>query len=422
VRQKLNEIKRARDWIGINWIGESSTLSGIDGVAWYGMRGKNHPKQVSMGELDDKIREFYKDLSNALTQQLKNPIIDENEQLSIPELIKRFVTLYPIKSNLKANNFPNIEIPNSFQDISRQKEKDSNNNNEENCWTGWFQGDGDKIGDYLKSLVDQGNITEGDALHQFSTALINWGQNFCKELPPARDTNQTDIDKDGRIIYAGGDDFLGVLYRNYNPKLTGRKCLEWFYNFGSIWRKYKDYITSQEMRENNREITVSVGFIWAAPSVPQRDVLEHGREAEQSAKKNGRDRLAIRILFNSGNYIEWCCPWRLLKPIMSADVVNWIHFYKDVATLEARHGFENQKEVAIALFDLHFPNLEETLNLADQQEWFNGEKTGILGEKINYQNQDESLDYSKVNNALNNWVINLAKVGFHLRENEAEQA
>jgi CRISPR-associated protein Cmr2 len=34
VREKLNEKKRGRDWTGINWQGESSTLSGADAIAY----------------------------------------------------------------------------------------------------------------------------------------------------------------------------------------------------------------------------------------------------------------------------------------------------------------------------------------------------------------------------------------------------
>ncbi|BAZ08050.1 hypothetical protein NIES3974_47190 [Calothrix sp. NIES-3974] len=35
-------------------------------------------------------------------------------------------------------------------------------------------------------------------------------------------------------------------------------------------------------------------------------------KAEKSAKSNGRDRIAFRVLFNNGNYLEWVCPWWLL--------------------------------------------------------------------------------------------------------------
>ena len=55
-----------------------------------------------------------------------------------------------------------------------------------------------------------------------------------------------------------------------------------------------------------------MGFVWAGSQVPQRDILQHCHEAEKSAKNKGRARIAFRILFNSGNHLEWVCPWWVL--------------------------------------------------------------------------------------------------------------
>jgi hypothetical protein len=52
-RENLNEKKRSRNWISINWTGESSTLSGADAIAWYGM-GIGSPKERSM-TADDEL-------------------------------------------------------------------------------------------------------------------------------------------------------------------------------------------------------------------------------------------------------------------------------------------------------------------------------------------------------------------------------
>jgi CRISPR-associated protein Cmr2 len=388
VRQKLNEVKRSRDWVGINWVGESSTLSGGDAIAWYGMEDQMHPKTSKVSEITDKIREFYQSLS----QKLGESILDPTEQLSIPELIKRLITLDRVarKLNLSEEELPSVEIPLSFADINRKKEKP-----EDNRWTGWFQGDGDKIGDYLKAMVEQGK-SEQEALHSFSAAMMAWGKKFQFRLPnalqPKGDNKR--IDGDGRIIYAGGDDFLGVLYRNSNPKLTALECLDWFYKFPNIWKEHEE------------KITVSVGFVWAAPGVPQRDVLQHCREAEKSAKNSGRDRLALRILFNSGNHLEWVCPWSLLQPILEGyrdrdGGKNWTHIYNDVAILESRHAITPQNSsVALALFDLYFPNLKD-----NAQDW-KSVTADIAG------NSESSPQTA--NAAINDWIINLAKVGFHL--------
>ena len=165
-----------------------------------------------------------------------------------------------------------------------------------------------------------------------------------------------------------------------------------------------------------------------APNIPQREVLQHCREAERSAKTNGRDRLALRVLFNSGNYLEWVCPWRFLPVLQDyrdrngrtdADA-NWTHLYNDVAVLEARHAFEgDQIDVAFGLLKIYFPNFVDPLRQADQ--WWNREiadkrVSGILGEEKNYETNGV-LEDSKVRRALNNWIINLAKVGFHLCSN-----
>ncbi|GAB4537427.1 MAG: type III-B CRISPR-associated protein Cas10/Cmr2 [Pleurocapsa sp.] len=398
-RQEINEIKRSRNWVGINWVGESSTLSGGDAVAWYGMSDEIHPKETSMGEIDRKINQFYEELS----QKLSNSIIDADEQLSIPELIKRLITLRYIseKLGLEAKNYPEVEIPQSFKDINRKKDDP-----EENRWTGWFQGDGDKIGDYLKSLKGD----ESKNLNQFSYAMMDWGKGLKYTLPKSQfDTNK--LDREGRIIYAGGDDFLGVLYRNDEPKLTAQECLNWFYKFPKVWEQH------------DQKITVSIGFVWAAPGVPQRDVLQHCRETESLAKTNGRDRLAIRILFNSGNHLDWHCPWWFLDILkdycdrnnVSGKDANWTHIYNDVAVLESRHAFQGNKNIALELFKIYF-GAKQGEKLENIAYWWNERepktgkiiKTGILGEQERYSTEaDKYL-------AITNWIINLAKVGFYL--------
>lgn len=393
VRKKLNDRKRSRNWTGINWVGESSTLSGTDAIAWYGMADKVHPKESIGEDRTKQISTFYKELS----QKIGEAIIAPNEQLSIPELIKRLITLDAIadKLNLKSNQYPSIEIPLSFQDINRHKETP-----EENRWTGWFQGDGDSVGKYLTKIA--ACVAEAEALNQFSENMMEWGKQLKYTMPYA--AKHKSVDRDGRIIYAGGDDFLGVFYRNYpESKLTAQECLDWFYRFPEVWRRHGE------------TITVSVGFVWAAAGVPQRDVLQHCREAEKSAKNNGRDRLALRVLFNGGNYIESVCPWWFLEQVLESYCdrdkgKNWTHIYNDVATLESRHAFkDNQSEVdkpqlALTLFEIYFG--EKNRQSLEKHRWDCDGKTGILGN----QSQDDEANIK----ALNDWIINLAKVGFHL--------
>jgi CRISPR-associated protein Cmr2 len=376
-RQALNNVKRSRDWVGINWQGESSTLSGVDAIAWYGMSKPMKASDRNLSVEDKAIRKFYTQLGEI--PELGQAFVDASEQLSIPELVKRLLTYSAVTAKLKGSttngNLPSVEIPDRFRDISQGAKS----------WTGWFQGDGDRIGNYLKNLAS--TQTEDVALSQFSKAMMDWGKNLKHHI------------KNGRIIYAGGDDFLGVLYSTTSqPELTANQCLEWFYQFPQVWQKHQ------------QPIGVSVGFVWAAPGVPQRDVLQNCREAEQSAKKTGRDRLALRVLFNGGNSIEWVCPWWFLKSVLEGDRErngkhNWTHIYKDIATLESRHAFEgSQSDVALALFEVYFG--KENRETLSQHLWDTDGKTGILGNC-----EQECKDVHKT---LNDWIINLGRVGFHL--------
>ncbi len=450
-REAVNEAKRPRDWTGINWTGESSTLSGADGVAWPGM-GIGNPQKINRQEQKEQIAKFYQRLSyklgeafietakltiaeNKLDEKIKEygeAFVDPDEELSIPELIKRLIThmaiakqiVNPLEEEIDPK-VPNLlkklekELnPKTFTDISRLKSK--NSKPEEEYWTGWFQGDGDHMSELLKRL-SQNPETEPDKLKIFSEAMMNWGEHkFKPEIEKA-------IPKvEGRTVYAGGDDFMGIFYRlpHKTPStekysaLTGQECVNWFASkFPSIWEKH------------GQPITVSVGFVWTAPNVPQRDVLQHCRLAETSAKNNGKDRMAIRILFNGGTHIEWVCPWWCLPVLQhyqdrDGDTLeplslpvegkktkpNWTHIYNDVATLESRNAFKGNTQIAEALFKIYFP--KEYHGWIDQNNWWlhsHKEKlrTGILG----HEEKDAKKDATEL---FNEWFINLAKVGFHL--------
>ncbi len=139
-----------------------------------------------------------------------------------------------------------------------------------------------------------------------------------------------------------------------------------------------------EWKEHGQDINLSVGFVWAGHSVPQRDILQHCREAEKRAKSLGRNRVTIRVVFNSGQFVQWTCPWdylHVLKNYRDRDgktyskwetegkdpklFPNWTHVYKDLAHLKNRHAISfNPKEeypddrLALTLFQLYFNDRE----------------------------------------------------------------
>jgi CRISPR-associated protein Cmr2 len=444
-RNNLMSVKQSRNWTAINWTGESSSLSGTDAIVWHGMGRIIKEQERSFKRDEEEIEAFYA----ALKQKLEGTVdkieaADINikqEQLSIPEMVKRLLTYDQVADNLQIpkEERPLYEVPKGFADLNRY---------DRNYWTGWFKGDGDRMGSYVRSLTDE-------QCKRFSEAMMEWSKTLKSELPESQQAKK--VDREGRIVYAGGDDFFGVLYRK--PKqsksqeefelLNAAECVNWLQKFPHIWQQH-----GQVWQNTGKLITASAGFVWAAPKVPQRDVLQHCNEAESNAKKMGRDRIALRVLFNSGTYLEWVCPWRFLPVLQDYydpqdGKQDWIHFYNDVAVLAARHAFRgNQTEVAVGLLRVYFEqsvrsvenefwneqdrtefyglfNDNQPLNFNQSAWWntYNGNdpydpkgqpiSTGILGDRRQYV-RDKDLDLRKVHQSVNNWIINLAKVGFHL--------
>ena len=498
VRQLINQAKSSRNWTGINWQGESSTLSGADAIAYPELGLMIDPRQYNYQQEQQNITRFYQELSRKLgevlvrenyqssannlaeekednsqlseseeekkkqelIQQYGSTFINDREQLSIPELTKRLITHKTILENfqdelkLQENRevfgeLPlNINLiakelnPKTFKDLNRHKEEQE----ESKYWTGWFQGDGDGAGKYFQSLKEQ---EEEKLTNKFSEEMRDWGNKLMKQ-------QREKLPGKSRMIYAGGDDFLGILYEE-NKQIQPLDCLRWFYTFKSdIWHWPEE-----------KKITPSVGFVWAGSQVPQRDILQHCDKAEKSAKEKGRDRIAFRVLFNSGNYLEWVCPWWVLdvsdleklsknssdtkipkeaKIEASVNLIesyqdrnnekNWTHFYQDVALLESRHAFDSKKiiDIALGLIEIYFSR-EWYEIIANPKNWFNRYDknklqtfTGILGDpkKLDSNCSNDLTDktiqkltnHHKVKQAFNNWVINLAKVGFRLTEDK----
>ena len=457
VRQRLNEAKRQRAWTAINWQGESSTLSGADAVAYPDMANVLTTGNSAL------VQDFYDDLryqlgahfaewagldraSDEKIREYGAAFIDPKEELSIPELVKRLITHQAIIESLKAQRTRNhgdhdrislqldelqkvVSQDFKVETVSQLKSSITNdlevssfrdlNRKDGTEWTGWFMGDGDGASDYLKYLGKQSDKSEREFTQSFSKGMRDWGKAFKQ--------NRTRVAlPHGRVIYAGGDDFLGVLYQKEGA-IAPRVCLEWLGRFKSqVWDKLVPWEGEYE------KITASVGFVWASPQVPQRDVLQHARSAEASAKRSGKDRVAIRVLFAGGNHLEWGCPWWILESrlfekyrdrngvVNALDKASWTHFYNDVAVLESRHAFgatlKESTEVAIALVQVYFPewqDLVSEVNYWNVKNEYKVTKAGILGNRSDYEPEGSK----SINLAINEWVINLAKVGFYLCSN-----
>lgn len=160
--QDLETRRLQRDWVGINWMGESSSLSGADAIAYPALG------TVAMKPGNTITKADYQAFYRQLAWSIEHPgafvpddakdddiskFIDPSERLSIPELTKRLITLPKLAKRLK------IEFPEKFNDTSREPGE----------WTGWFMADGDRMGEHLQRLADQSDSDE--ALKTFSRSM-----------------------------------------------------------------------------------------------------------------------------------------------------------------------------------------------------------------------------------------------------------
>ena len=422
----LETRKLRRAWTVPNWNGESSSLSGHDAIAHPHMDRQITPKkerdsqnQSNPQDLTQEIKAFY----NALAEKLdphgsKNDraYINENERLSIPELIKRLVTYADVRNQIDYYKVIPKESSKSFELESFTKLLRKDEKKPETYWTGWFMGDGDRIGNYLKSLTDP------DQVREFSSCLRSWGYNFKDDF------------EIGRVVYAGGDDFLGVIYgTKEKPQRDKQEVVDWLCGLRDRWERLRNDMREKGLRVNDGEepdVSLSVGFVWAGHSVPQRDVLQHCRDAEKLAKSLGRDRVTIRVVFNNGQFVQWTTPWECLswlKNYKDRDGkrtynkneetneyklvednnkrANWSHVYSDLAQLKARHAIppESTKEqdsaIARALFKLYFGDRNHD-ELFEKQNWI------ATGGKEDYEVKQ-----------LIQWIENMINVGWQLCSN-----
>ncbi|MGH7998661.1 MAG: CRISPR-associated protein, partial [Brasilonema sp.] len=100
--------------------------------------------------------------------------------------------------------------------------------------------------------------------------------------------------------------------------------------------------------------------------------------------------------------------------------------YNDVAVLESRHVFDEKAsddgglDIALGLLKIYFPEYvdlikDENNQLHKSDADLTTTNAGILGDRKSYYKENtEEIDENKVKETLTNWIINLAKVGFHL--------
>ncbi len=382
-RKVLAITKQQRGWAIPNWTGESSTLSSAEAVVRPLMGAKADPRSLSPAVVQEEARSFLRHLRES--PDLGVAFAGDNEEISLSELVKRLIS-YPAVARTALSTGtgrPLTEkeveafLPERFQRLTTMAlAEDEAARKDQPESIVWFMADGDGIGVHLESLAKQQGEkakeqAEEKALQSFSAAMRNWAASLYQLVPKH-------IPGQAMVVYAGGDDLFGALHESEPGKkdLTTTQLIDWLRGFPELWS-----------RCNQPGLTTSMGLVWADAKVPQREALQHAREAEASAKARGKDRFALRLLYANGNHLEWTCPWAWLGEILKSYTdregrtlafsrdgrpPSWRHLAEDLQWLQTRQaiaylpGGETARAAAEvpclataqALWKAYFPSFE----------------------------------------------------------------
>jgi CRISPR-associated protein Cmr2 len=129
----------------------------------------------------------------------------------------------------------------------------------------------------------------------------------------------------GKVIFAGGDDFLLLGPLTEAVALTTDLHQLWSGQASSLttpvtppaegWVTYQD----QPYPVPGQTMQFSLGVVIAQRRVPQSLWHRGLNQAYKQAKAQGRNRVCVQVLFNSGQSLTWVCPWPLWHLLMAVE-------------------------------------------------------------------------------------------------------
>lgn len=211
-------------------------------------------------------------------------------------------------------------------------------------WTVGWRGDGDNMGKWLSGNQYQTQNLSWQRWHPTPEQVQEYG---IDSLPPQVPNQTRTIEiphtldlsilfgywnkllyplveeyHHGKVIFAGGDDFLLLGSLPETIELTSNLYHLWQGTDTRItqplvppqpgWVQYQDSIYPIP----SSYMTFSLGIIIAQRRIPQSLWHKNLNQAYKQAKKEGKNNVCIKVLFNSNQTIEWTCPWPLWDLLM----------------------------------------------------------------------------------------------------------
>jgi len=217
----------------------------------------------------------------------------------------------------------------------RQKEQSmARNNDKEGSGSGnWSKSsyyaliafDGDSMGEWLSGTKLNDNMGLED-FHQELSLKLNEFAGSVKEffIEPARKRNPDSSEKDnktnanyrGRVVYAGGEDFLGFVTLDDSLKSLDKLRIEFA-------EKVNQALHRKAFIQENNNLSFSAGMVIAHYKTPLSEALKWVHRMEKAAKEvEGKNSLGIALLKHSGE-IEKCVHkwWEESKKIAGKTVI-----------------------------------------------------------------------------------------------------
>lgn len=156
--------------------------------------------------------------------------------------------------------------------------------------------DGDSMGKWLGGQ----KLKEGKDLKEFHKEVSKILADYAVE---AKNYIENNNQRYGRVVYAGGDDFLGFVALDKIGEVM--KHLRSLYD-SAITEKLKDYI-----KDGENGFSFSAGIVIAHNKSPLSYVLDWARVSEKKAKDiKEKDGFCITLLKHSGEIVQSCYKWK----------------------------------------------------------------------------------------------------------------
>jgi CRISPR-associated protein Cmr2 len=174
----------------------------------------------------------------------------------------------------------------------------------------------------------------------------------------------------GKVIFAGGDDFLLLGPLTEAVSLSTDLYHLWTGKPSSLTQPLNPSVEGWVQRNEeiypvpSKTMSFSLGVVIAQRRIPQSLWHRGLNQAYKRAKNAGRNRVCVQVIFNSGQTLEWVCPWPLWELLTTVeaegektDLNRWekLLAYVEGTRLQSRHPHEVKEMLDTLWASVGFP-------------------------------------------------------------------